>query len=128
MKHVDHSSLEPAEGYHVHERMSAIEMQKGQNDPEFIRYKRYFFEARQAELIEETKKVAPLKHPHLIRLIGIVKMREEKTKQGKIVTKFLKKYLLVIWFTILLRCSIHPSPNGGRLRKRWRTQSVDTKK
>ena len=87
MKHVDHSSLEPAEGYHVHERMSAIEMQKGQNDPEFIRYKRYFFEARQAELIEETKKVAPLKHPHLIRLIGIVKMREEKTKQGKIVRK-----------------------------------------
>lgn len=82
MIHVDHSSLEPAEGYNIHQRMSTIE--RNPNDPEFIRYKRYFFEARQAELIEETKKVAPLNHPHLIRLIGIVKMREERTKQGKI--------------------------------------------
>ena len=89
MKHVDHSSLKPAEGYYEHTKMSAIE--RNPNDQEFIRYKRYFFEARQAELIEETKKVAPLQHPHLINLIGIVKMREEKTKQGKIL-KSLKQF------------------------------------
>ena len=89
MKSVDQASLEPSEGYNANRKMGTL----SSTDPEFIRYKRLFFQAKQAELIEETKKVAPLKHPHLIRLIGIVKQREDQLKDG--VTRFTPAQMVV---------------------------------
>ena len=81
IKGVDHGRLEPNEGYDVRHSMNSL----SRDDPEKIRYKRYFFHAKEAELIDETKKVAALQHPHLIRLIGIVKCTEtKKLKDGGI--------------------------------------------
>jgi len=69
------------------------------SDYERTELKRLHYRTKEKELIQEVTNVAPLRHPNLIRLLGIVGTSENQNTDGEVRVVKIKK-----WFKIRTFC------------------------